>query len=180
MLATEHTIIPLSKVKLLALAAASLLFVVLGVWLFVEAEAVGETTRKSAGFIQVVSVLAVVFFGLVGGFLAWKLRDSKPGLIVGPEGIIDNSSGVAAGLIPWEDVEGFSTASIERQHFLMVHVRNPQAYIEAQRNVIVRKMMAANWKRYDSPITLSANGLKCTFAELEQLLTEAHTRYGNP
>ena len=176
----EHTIIPLSKRKLLLLILAGIAFVLAGVWLFSAAEAVAASRGWSPGFVQTVGVVCMLFFGPIGGFLAWKMRDQKPGLIVGPEGIIDNSSGLSAGLIPWEDIEGFSVLNMSGQRMLLVHVRNPQEYIDAQSSTFVRKMMTVNWKAYKSPISISAVSLKCSFDELHTLLQNGLNQYSPP
>jgi hypothetical protein len=99
-----------------------------------------------------------------------KLADSRPGLIIDYRGITDNTSGISAGFIPWSDIKEFKTARILNQKFIMVVVNNPENYIERQTNSIKRSAVTINFKSYGSPVSISANALKCNFSELERII----------
>jgi hypothetical protein len=47
----------------------------------------------------------IIFFGFVGFYLLKKLFNKKPGLIISNSGIVDNSSGISVGFIPWSDIK---------------------------------------------------------------------------
>ena len=51
----------------------------------------------------------------------------------------------------------------------MLIVNNPEQYISRQTNVIKRKAMQINFKRFGSPISISANGLQCKFEDLQNI-----------
>ena len=52
----------------------------------------------------------------------------------------------------------------------MVVVNNPENYIERQTNSIKRSAVTINFKSYGSPVSISANALKCNFSELERII----------
>jgi hypothetical protein len=99
-----------------------------------------------------------------------KLPDNKPGLIINSEGIIDNSSGVSAGLVLWKDIIEITTSNVMNQKFLMFIVKNPEEYINRQNGIVKRKAMEMNYRSYGSPISISANTLDTNFEELYELL----------
>jgi hypothetical protein len=111
---------------------------------------------------------AVIFFGVLGFFLAKKLNDPAPGIVVTAEGFTDNSSGLT-GTVRWADVTGLEELTLMGQK-LLVKLRNPADYIAKQSNPFKRQLMQTNLKSYGSPITISANALECTYDELKALL----------
>jgi hypothetical protein len=63
------------------------------------------------------AIAAILFFGFGIFYFLRKLIDKKPGLIIDDNGIIDNSSAVSVGLIPWSDIEHISTTNVMKQKF---------------------------------------------------------------
>jgi hypothetical protein len=164
----EEIIIPLSKLKLLLGLSGSICFVLLGGWLFTIVDF----------FIKAVALIAIVFFGVVAIYISKKLFDNSPGLIINSKGIFDNSSGVAVGLIPWDQITGFSVSSIQSQRFLTVHVRYPENYLN-KGNFMQRMAIKANANFYDSPVHISPNSLKINFDELVIVIHQYFEKYGN-
>lgn len=81
-----------SKKKSILLLVGAIIFVVLGVWLFLEANQIAINTKRNPVIIKTVGIVAVVFFGL-GIFVALKmLLKSKIALIITPEGLNLNPS----------------------------------------------------------------------------------------
>uniref|UniRef100_A0A7C3IHS4 Photosystem I assembly protein Ycf4 n=1 Tax=Gracilinema caldarium TaxID=215591 RepID=A0A7C3IHS4_9SPIR len=160
----EHeTVIELSKNKVVLLTLGASLFVTLGIWLLQLQFMVG--------------ILAISFFGLCLVFSVAKLFDKKPGLILNEEGLIDNSSGVSAGFIPWSEVTGFSIFEIQKQKMLVVGIRNPEKYIEHSSS-LKRMINKANYNLCGSPVAITSNTLKMKFDELTSLCNQYYTRYG--
>jgi hypothetical protein len=106
------------------------------------------------------------------------LSDTKPGLVIDDEGLIDNSGGLSAGRILWEDIENISVLEMHRQKLLMVRVKNPQDYISRQKTSLKRKVMELNYKMYGTPLSITANGLKLPFQELLALVTQKFKETG--
>ncbi|MDO6431708.1 STM3941 family protein [Flavitalea sp. BT771] len=163
---TEHVEIPLNKKKLTLMLFGSLGFVIIGCWFIIKPPVIENAFLGDPAVIRVAGVLSVLFFGIVAFTLVRKLPDNRPGLIIDDQGITDNSSGVSAGLVLWEDVLEIKISTVYKNRFIMIVVRNPEEYIDRQTNLIKRKAMALNHRSYGSPISISANGLNANFDEL--------------
>jgi hypothetical protein len=158
--------IELSKTKIFLLLMASLGFVALGLWFVINPK-----LWSNSPLIPLVGYCAIVFFGVCAFFLAAKLRDNKPGLIIDDHGLIDNSSGLPGGEIPWSDITNITVIEINRQKLIMLEVRNPEQYIARQTSGFKRKLMEINFKMYGTPLSISANSLKISFDELWAILS---------
>jgi hypothetical protein len=164
--------IPLSKKKITLILIGAIVFVALGVWFVMEPDTFSKGPLRSPTVVSIVGIVAIVFFGILGFYALRKLPDSKPGLILDETGLTDNSSAVAAGHILWTDIESLSVITIQKQSSIMLHVKDPQAYIDRQTGIFKKKMMQMNYKMYGSPIALNASGLTITFDELYKLISE--------
>ncbi|MFT3705155.1 MAG: STM3941 family protein [Agriterribacter sp.] len=171
---TDQVEIKLSKKKMKWMLIGAGLFFGLGIWMLAGFSGASSFNPM---FIKVMGLLGTVFFGASFIFLWRKINDEKPGLVINQDGIIDNSSGVSAGDIPWSDIVTIKTQKVFNQHFIMLMLRNPNVYIEKQTNTIKKKAMELNFKNYGSPISISANTLECKFEELKHLLDERFNIY---
>ena len=169
--------IPLSKGKLLLSILGAFAFVAIGFW-FVLAPPSRTGSSLESTLLMVLGLVAILFFGGIAILVIRKLFDSRPGLIIDEQGLNDNSGGLSAGQILWQDIENFQALQIQRQRLILVLVKNPQDYIDRQSNGWKRKLMAMNYRQYGTPISISTNGLKISFAELlamlEQQLAQFH------
>ena len=174
--------IPLSKTKIVLLLAGALGFVALSTWMllaFSDAE-IAELRRFSSPWLfRGVAITGLVFFGACGVVAARKLFDDRPGLVIGPEGITDHASGVAAGLVPWRDITGIGTYAVQGQRFVVLMVRDPDRYTE-RGNALVRMLNRANARMVGSPVSISANTLKISYGELLARLDAAFAAWGTP
>lgn len=173
---TNELKIPLSKNKILLIFLGSLMFVALGIWFLNDPEKLANSSYrpKSAEFIQIIGIVAVVFFGVCGLFAFKKLFDKKDGLIINQDGIIDNASGTSIGLVKWTDITGIEITQVHSQKFIMIEVSNPQYYINLQKNRIGKMAMKANYNKYGTPISISANSLKTDFTALKKLIEKQY------
>lgn len=176
----DEKVIALSKSKVLMVIAGSFVFVALGLWMVQKdaAEISADRIFNSPLFVHGAGIASMVFFGLTGGFGIWKLFDTKPGFVLSTAGLVDNSSGVAAGFIPWSEVTGFSVFTVVNQKTLIVKVRNPAQYVEAG-NPVKRALNRANFKLCGSPIAITSNTLTIGFSELLDICNQYHAKYGN-
>jgi hypothetical protein len=172
--ASKHDIvIPLSKGKLALLLLGSIAFVAGSIWIWSIAD---SQTRYNPLYMKGVAIAGVSFFGLCGIYGCIKVFDGRPGLIVDDQGIVDNSSAVSAGRVPWEEIIGLRISEIAGQRILVIEVTDPQKYIE-RCGVFLRMLNAANTKMMGSPINISSNSLKVNFDDLVRRLTEAFERH---
>lgn len=177
---SDKKIIELSKKKIFLIILGSCAFVALGIWLYSLDAATIRALRRFNNPVLVhgIGLVSIVFFGLCGLYALIKLFDKKPGLVFSNSGIVDNASGVSAGLIPWSEVTGSEIFEVQKQKMLIIKVRNPQKYIE-RGGLLKRAMNKANYKMCGSPIAISSNALKINFSELLALFNRYQQKYGN-
>ena len=164
--------IKLSKRKGVLALLGSVVFVLLGIWLISEADDLTGWRTRNPTFIRGIGIAGVLFFGLCAVYIGRKLPDNKPGLIIDKMGLVDNSSGISAGQILWSDINEISVIEIHRQKLIILHVKNPQDYIDKQTSGLKRKMMQMNFNMYGTPLSITSNSLKITFDELHNILKE--------
>lgn len=167
---TNEVAIPLSKKKLVLMLAGSLAFVAVGLWFVIAPPNFRNDFRAARA--GAAGGAGIVVFGLFAFFLARKLGDSQPGLVVSHRGFIDNVSATPAGEVLWDDVTGFDVMELQGQRFIVVLVRNPEQYIARQTSAFKRKLMSMNANMAGSPVSISANSLQIGFDELLALLIE--------
>lgn len=170
--ATGQIVIPLSKKKLILMLIGSIGFVAAGVWFLLHPPIINNPLFGNPNFIFVTCIAAILFFGLCAVYIARKLPDNKPGLIIDSVGLTDNSSGVSAGQILWSDIENISVIEIQRQKLIMLEVKNPQYYIDRQTSGFKRKIMQMNFNMYGTPLSISSNTLQIKFNDLVDILND--------
>jgi len=176
--ATDELAIELSKSKGILMILGSFGFIAAGYWLFsMDAAAMKGAPVDDPLFIHGVGIAGMVFFSLTGIVGIRKLFDKKPGLVLNSAGIIDNSSGLAAGFIPWSEITGAEIYEIRRQKMLIIKVRNPEEFIQ-RGNVLQRAMVKINSRMCGSPIAITSNTLKIDFPGLLSTFEQYHRKYG--
>jgi hypothetical protein len=160
--------IPLSKVKLTMLIAASFAFVAIGLWILIFQPK--SIIFRNQLFNSIMSVLAILFFGSAAIVLLLKLRDDNPGITIDRTGIHVNAGSVSFGLIKWDDIEDVKAILYNNKDLMLILVKNPEYYIERQNSFFNRKLMKISWKYLATPITISSNSLKCSFEQLKSIL----------
>ena len=164
--------IPLSKRKMTLIFLGALAFVAIGIWFVTSPPQISNPIFGNPTVILISGLASILFFGIVAIVTLRKFFDKKPGLTISDEGIVDNSSGNSAGIIPWSDITNIEVAQVMSQKFIMIIVKNPQKYIDRAQNKLKKSGMKMNFKSYGSPIAISANALQINFKELEILLSE--------
>lgn len=169
--------IPLSKKKNALMLLGSIVFVGIGAWLILNPPDINNPYLKNPTLIFISGIASILFFGLTMIVAVRKLWDKKPGLIINKQGIIDNSSGLSAGLVLWTDIEKILIYPVSSQKFLMFIVKNPNHYLNKITNPLKWIAMEINFRFFGSPINISANSLQTNFDELHDLLTEKLKEY---
>lgn len=173
----EQIEIPLSKTKMILTFLGSLVFVGLGLWFLTNPPKSNHWLFGNPTIIFTIGLASIIFFGLIAVMIFRKFSDKKPGLTINRLGIIDNSSGVSAGLIPWADIQEIKVTQVMSQKFLMFIVKSPEEYLEKVTNPLKRNAMKMNYKTYGSPISISSNALQTNFGDLHKLLIEKMNEY---
>ena len=123
-----------------------------------------------------VGTTVVLFSGMAGLHIISKFFDSKPGLIISETEIIDNSSAISLGRVPWSDIVDVTVSSMFGQKFISLNLRNPNEYI-AKQNGLKKFLLIMNHRTFGTPMFFSDLDLNITFDELLQVL--ADYRYRN-
>ena len=171
--ASDEIAVALKKQKLILLLLGAIAFVALGYWLWLIAE---DQIRFYPLFVKVIAINSIVFFGMCSIYIFAKLFDTKPGLIVDQDGIVDNSSGVSAGRIQWSEITGFMIKEVSGQSFIAIGVSDPEKYLQ-RGGFLKRSLNAASFKMTGSPINISSNSLDMNFGQLHQTLISAFEKY---
>lgn len=169
---TGQIAIPLSKKKLILMLIGSIGFIAAGLWFVIKPPSISNPFFGNPTTVLLTGIASILFFGLCAVYIARKLPDNKPGLIIDKIGLTDNSSGVSAGLILWSDIENISVIEIHRQKLILLHVKNPQDYIDKQTSGFKRKMMQINFNMYETPLSITSNTLQIKFDELLRILND--------
>lgn len=155
-----ETIIPLSKTKNILLLIGALIFVVIGVFIFLY---------EGSFFKRTMGIVSILFFGACGIIALKKLFDTQPGLILNQNGITDNTSGFPLGFVPWKEIIGIGEYTAHRQKFIVLILQDPEKYIN-QGSTVAQKVKRANFNLCGTPFTISANSLQIRYETLFNLL----------
>lgn len=169
----EKIEVALSKGKLIALSLGSLTFLAVGPFMIFAHY--GSLTLKVL-VTKAAGVAGSILFGAIAVFAVSKLFDGKPGLVIDENGIFDNSSAIATGFIPWEDVKGFREIRVRNQRFLIIEVVDPEKYI-SRSSYISRMFVLANSRFYGSPIAITSNAVSMKFDTLKVMVVQAFDLY---
>lgn len=170
---TEKIEIPLSKNKLLLGIGLSVVFIIIGIWLFIYANNFQDHSIRLARnpmLVKLVGLIGVFFFGATGIFGFKKLSDKRVGVTIDKDGITDHTNGGSIGLIKWKDISKIRTQQVMSTKFLLIDVKNPEAYIEKAESAMKAKVMRTNMQVYKTPLSMTSSTLKCSFDELEGLV----------
>lgn len=165
--------ISLSKNKLFLGIGGSILFVILGMWLFANSTEFQDNSirlMRNPMVIKSVGIVGMLFFGATGIYGIRKFFDKKVGLIIDEYGITDNSNASSIGLIEWNDISEIITEQVMSTKFLLIKVENPEKYIEKAKGEMKARLMKTNMKMYGTPLSITSNTLKYDFNELEKLI----------
>ncbi|MCH8622344.1 STM3941 family protein [Undibacterium sp. TS12] len=175
----DETVIELSKSKLRGVVAGALVFVAASIWM-VQMDAAQVAEKGLVNDVVIMHGIGwagLVFFGLCGFAGLLKIIDRKPGLVLSQAGIHDNSSYLAAGLIPWSDITGLSVFEVSGQRVMVVNVRDPERYISLG-SLPKRALKRINHRLCGSPVGIASNSLKLGFEELLDTTGRYLQKYG--
>lgn len=171
--------IPLSKTKLTLILLGSIVFVGIGIAMMIHPDKTNNSIFVYPAINFTFGIVGLLFFGIVAIYAFKKLRDNSPGLIISDKGIVDNSSGVSAGFVPWTDVIAIQESRVFNNRFINLMVKNPEEYIARQKNIFKRKLVQSNYNSFGTAISISENGLKSNYQELKVLLDNKFAEFNH-
>ena len=161
-----YVVVERSRKKILLSILGSVAFVLVSLAIAAQGSAL-------ALVVGTVGVVTFVGFGVL--WVALGMRRG-PGLIVDDDGFDDGTSALAVGRVPWADVTGVSDWTAFRSSTVVVHVRNPDAYL-ARLTWIARPAARANLAVVGSPVTMTSSSLDMDSESLSALLHEGFERH---
>ena len=158
-----------SKKKLFLLLIASLLFVVVGIFMLLYFENIKK----------IIGLISILFFGLGIYFSIRGLVKNQLILVIDAIGINVNPKKSLSEKIEWKNIIGFSEIRIQGAKIVIIKVNNPNYWIEKEENQIRKKIMSFNTDNYGSPFNISANAMQISHLELIQILNDNFKKYKN-
>ncbi|AZB29960.1 STM3941 family protein [Chryseobacterium balustinum] len=171
-----------SKKKSMLLLMGSLLFVVGGFYMLMNAENFTGYRARSPFLIKTIGIASVLFFGLgiyvsIKQLITNQLVTNQLILIIDRKVVNVNPKKSQTEFIEWKNINGFSELKIQSQKFVIIDVDNSDYWIEKGESGIRKKLMKFNVNNYGSPFNLSANSMQMNYAELMKTLNENLNKY---
>lgn len=160
-----------SKKKAVLFFFASAIFVALGIWMILDAENIKTPFLRNPLMIRIVGVVGVLLFGFGMWVTLKQLFRKKLMLIIDESGI--NLKPSDNRIIHWKDIEGFSEMKINSVKIIIIHIKNPEKYIDSEPNKIRKKLLNYNLNNYGSPFTITVSTMEIGYEELWKLLNES-------
>jgi len=168
-----------SKKKSIFLLVISIVFVLAGIWLFLEADNLTGRRARNPIFNRGIAVATILFFGF-GIFVGIKrLVKSEIALIIDTLGLNLNPKKSLTEFIKWEEILGFDEIKIKGTKILIIKVKNPNYWLENETKSIRRKIMKININTYTSPFNISAASLDISSNALNEMLNNYFEEYKN-
>ncbi|GAB2815545.1 STM3941 family protein [Ferruginibacter profundus] len=165
----EDILIPFSKKKLRLILVLALAFVAAGIFcttlqdsLYLSDFGLTVTYKQSGYFL-------IALFTVAAIIIVYKMWDKSPKLIIDHLGITDKTGNTE---IFWQDITKLSVFTTHGQRMLMIHVSNPQEYMDRQTKTINRKSMWVNYKMHGTPLSINTNTLDISMEELIKIINE--------
>lgn len=163
-------------------AVGLVLFIVVQLALMGFFAHLGYLLIKSPGRIVCAIIVLFTFMLFIFGIMAFvrMVKEGFIGFFISPDGLNDISTGHDYGVVMWRDVEGIRIVSdIEhpRWQYIVLKVKNPQAYIDREPLAAKKRSMILKLHYYGSPICFSNRGLNCGFDELKDTVQQYFDAY---
>ena len=133
----------------------------------------------------VVGAAGMLFFGVCGGWILARLFSHRVSLILDREGLLDNSSAIPAGKIPWDQISRIGFTSVSSQRFLGIDVKD-RSVLASSSSAFRRWMDDANAGITGFPVNIPSTTIDRTLEELEALILrywkhpESRSELGEP
>jgi hypothetical protein len=166
-----------SKKKILLLLTGCIVFVIGGIYMFINAEDLYSYRGRNPIFTKAIGVMSVLLCGLGIYVFIRQLISNQLILIIDKIGININPKKSLSERIEWKNIKGFNEIKIQRTKIVIIKVNNSNYWIEKEENFIRKKLMKFNTNNYGSPFNISANIMQINHSELMKILNENLNKY---
>ena len=166
-----------SKKKNIFLLFLVIIFLAVGIFCFLNANELSNDGKRSIVFIEVISIIVVIFALIALFFIIKNLQNNQWVLAIDEKALHIRIQKYY--LIPWKEIIGFQELEIKGNKSILIQVRNPETLIANEKNFFVKKMMQWSQKMYGTPISIASSIMKISHKELVSLLLASLTTYKN-
>ena len=166
-----------SKKKNVFLLFLVIIFLAVGIFCFLNANELSNDGKRSIIFIEVISIIVVIFALIALVFIIKNLLNNQWVLAIDEKALHIRIQKYY--LIPWQEIIGFQELEIKGNKSILIQVKNPETLIANEKNFFVKKMMQWSQKMYGAPISIASSIMKISHKELVSLLLASLTTYKN-
>ena len=180
----DRTEIYTSKKKAIPMLIASTAFVVLGVWIIINASNVNYNLfdlglDSSILLNKIIGIISIVFFGIGVALAIKRLINPQLILIADANGLNINPKKSLTEFIKWDQIFAFDNVNIKRTKIMVIRVHDSEYWLEKETNLIRKKMMRFNINNYKSPFNIVGSGLEISYNQLNEKLNYYLEKYGS-
>jgi len=161
-----------NKKKTALLLLGSLLFVAGGIFFVMHP----ESFDRAPVITRLLGIICILFFGLVATVCVRYLLTNRLLLEITDRGL--HIGDKYKTFIEWQDIAGFKEILIYSNPIIIILIKNSDAVIEQESNMIKKKMMQFNMN-YGSPYSISNGNMDISHRALFNLLNENLIKYIN-
>ena len=160
----------MGKGKLWLLGFGCMIFIAIGGWIF------SEYVNGNMMFIYgIVGLVCIILFAACLIYFVRKLFDHSPAVIIDDEGILDNSSYIAGGLIRWDDIHNIELYQLTGQKMIGIQLKDPDSYLESQQG-LKRQLIKINQGMVQAPVNIAQSALRMPLVQIyEEMLIRWHS-----
>lgn len=160
--------IPFRKSKNTTLYIAGALMAIAGLFLIFDPPATSHPVLSNPMFLGFIAGL--LFLGTWKSVSTARSRNKSIGMRVDAQGIEDFASKMNKGVLAWDKVSKLEIKEVVSSKFIVVYLRDPQAYIESQDDDWRKRQLRTRLRDYGSPYCVSTNSLQTNTKALFDLL----------
>ena len=164
-----------SKKKNVFLLFLVIIFLAVGIFCFLNANELSNDGKRSIIFIEVISIIVVIFALIALVFIIKNLLNNQWVLTIDEKALHIRIQKYY--LIPWQEIIGFQELEIKGNKSILIQVKNPETLIANEKNFFVKEMMQWSQKMYGAPISIASSTMKISHKELVSLLLESLATY---
>lgn len=164
--------ISINKRKLNRLFGFSVVFLLTSLLFIIKPEWFLSFLISSPMLIIIIGIIGLIFFGITLLYSGRKLLDTRLGLVIKEEGIIENVSAFRFGLIEWEDVIEFESIKVMKSDLILIKTDKTDKYLQRVESKVFQKIAKQNLNRYQTPLFINSDLLAIESGELERLLKD--------
>ena len=164
-----------SKKKNVFLLFLVIIFLAVGIFCFLNANELSNDGKRSIIFIEVISIIVVIFALIALVFIIKNLLNNQWVLTIDEKALHIRIQKYY--LIPWQEIIGFQELEIKGNKSILIQVKNPETLIANEKNFFVKEMMQWSQKMYGAPISIASSTMKISHKELVALLLVSFVTY---